>query len=188
MCIRDRSIESAVSRIHTQWLQLKTHFSIAKVHERCHTAELLHSMYANEMNYAYISFLYPILIEINRVNKMFESKNKNHVKLCGELTNLIDMLVSKVTLPTNNINIFTQNIRDFLDQTCYLGFRFEKQILEMREKGLPREDEEKVRDRCIKSIVSLIEEIKNRLPENLTLMKKISRRSVQQTLNHNKEN
>lgn len=181
------SIESAVSRIYTQWLELKTHFSVAKVHERCHTAELLHSMYANDMNYAYISFLYPILIEINRVNKMFESKDTDHTKLSEELTHLIDMLVSKVTLPTNKVDIFSQNIRDFLDQKCYLGFRFEKQILEMREKGLPREDEEIMRHRCITFIVSLVEEIKNRLPENLTLMKKNSRISVEQALNHNKE-
>ncbi|XP_050509986.1 uncharacterized protein LOC126886893 [Diabrotica virgifera virgifera] len=181
------SIESAVSRIYTQWLELKTHFSIAKVHERCHTAELLHSMYANEMNYAYISFLYPILIEINRVNKMFESTDTDHTKLCEELINLINMLVNKVTLPTNKFNIFTQNIRDFLDKKCYLGFRFHNQILEMREKGLPREDEEMMRHRCMTFIVNLIEEIKNRLPENLTLMKKISRISVEQALNHNKE-
>lgn len=181
------SIESAVSRIYTQWLELKTHFSIAKVHERCHTAELLHSMYANEMNYTYISFLYPILIEINRVNKMFESKDIDHTKLCEELTNLIDMLVSKVTLPTNKVDIFSQNIRDFLDKNCYLGYRFEKEIHEMREKGLPRDDEEMIRHRCITFIVSLVEEIKNRLPENLTLMKKISRISVEHTLNHNKQ-
>ncbi|CAG9793612.1 unnamed protein product [Diatraea saccharalis] len=181
------SIESAVSRVYTQWLELKTHFAIAKVHERCHTAKLLHSLYANEMNYAYISFLYPILIEINRVNKMFESKDTDHIKLYEKLTNLIDMLVCKVTLPTNKVNIFNQNIRGFLDQKCYLGFRFEKQIIEMREKGLPREDEEMMRHRCITFIVSLIEEIKNRLPENLTLMKNISRISVEQALNHNKE-
>lgn len=97
------------------------------------------------------------------------------------------MLVSKVTLPTNKVDIFSQNIRDFLDQNCYLGFRFEKQILEMRVKGLPKEDEEIMRQRCVTFIVSLIEEIKNRLPENLTLMKKISRISVEQALNHNKE-
>ncbi|CAG9793730.1 unnamed protein product [Diatraea saccharalis] len=97
------SIESAVSRVYTQWLELKTHFAIAKVHERCHTAELLHSLYANEMNYAYISFLYPILIEINRVNKMFESKDTDHIKLYEELTNLIDMLVCKFNKSAEHI-------------------------------------------------------------------------------------
>lgn len=182
------SIESAVSRIYTQWLELKTHFSIAKLHERCHTSELLHSMYANDINYAYVSFIYPILIDINRVNKMFESKNTDHTLLCGELTNLIDTLVTKVTLPTHKIDIFTQNIRDYLDQRCYLGFRFEKHIQEMKDKGFPREEEEVLRNRCIQFIVCLIDEIKNRLPENITLMKQISRISVEKALHHNKEN
>ncbi|CAG9793037.1 unnamed protein product [Diatraea saccharalis] len=88
------------------------------------------------MKYAYISFLYSLFIVINRVNKMFESKDTDHTKLCEELTNLIDMLFCEVTLPTNKVNIFNKNIRDILDQKCYLGFRFEKQIIEMREKGL----------------------------------------------------
>ncbi|CAG5054013.1 unnamed protein product [Parnassius apollo] len=122
------------------------------------------------------------------VNKMFESKNTDHTLLCGELTNLIDTLVTKVTLPTHKIDIFTQNIRDYLDQRCYLGFRFEKHIQEMKEKGFPREEEEVLRNRCIQFIVCLIDEIKNRLPENITLMKQISRISVEKALHHNKEN
>ncbi|CAG5003215.1 unnamed protein product [Parnassius apollo] len=119
---------------------------------------------------------------------MFESKNTDHTLLCGELTNLIDTLVTKVTLPTHKIDIFTQNIRDYLDQRCYLGFRFEKHIQEMKEKGFPREEEEVLRNRCIQFIVCLIDEIKNRLPENITLMKQISRISVEKALHHNKEN
>lgn len=38
------SIESAVSRIYNQWLELKTHFSIAKLDEKCYTAEVLQKL------------------------------------------------------------------------------------------------------------------------------------------------
>lgn len=145
-------------------------------------------MCANDLNYAYICFLYPILIEINSVNKMFESKDTDHTLLCCELTNLLDMVVNKVTLPTNKINIFAQNIRDFLDPKCYLGYRFEKQILEMREKGLPKEEEEIMWTRRMQFLESLIEEIKNRLPKNVELMTKKSQISVEQALSYNKEN
>lgn len=52
---------------------------------------------------------------------------------------------------------------------------------------LVRSEEEIVRTRCMQFIVSLIDEIKNRLPENVELMKKISRVSVEKALSHNKK-
>ncbi|XP_053594748.1 uncharacterized protein LOC128667670 [Microplitis demolitor] len=52
------SIESAVSRIYNQWLELKTHFSIVKLDERCYVAEVLHGMYNNDINYVFLAFLW----------------------------------------------------------------------------------------------------------------------------------
>ncbi|CAF4956521.1 unnamed protein product [Pieris macdunnoughi] len=181
------SIESAVARIYAQWLELKTHFNMAKLKERCYTAELLHGMYSDDANYAYISFMYPILTEINRVNKLFESKDADHTKLYDELTNLVDSLVAKIVLPTQKVDVFTQNIKDFVDKKCYLGYRFESFVSTMREKGLPRNEEEMIRNRCIQFIVQLVNELKNRLPENLKLMKNMKRISVDCALSHNKE-
>lgn len=99
-------IESAVSRIYKLWLELKTHFSISKMDERRFTAEQLHSMYSNNFNFTFISFTYPILSEANRVNKLFESKDTEHIKLCDELTNLINTRVNKITLSSHKIEIF----------------------------------------------------------------------------------
>lgn len=62
------SIESAVSRIYDQWLELKTHFNIVKLSDKCYTAELLYQMYNDDINFAYLSFLKPILGEVQRVN------------------------------------------------------------------------------------------------------------------------
>lgn len=181
------SVESAVARIYTQWLELKTHFNMAKLKERCYTAELLHGMYSDDVNYAYIAFMFPILTDVNRVNKLFESKDADHTKLYDELTNLIDSLVAKIILPTRKVDIFTQNIQDFVDKKCYLEYRFESHVLTMKEKGLPPNEEEIIRNRCIQFIVHLVHVLKNRLPENLRLMKNIKRISVDCALSHNKE-
>lgn len=181
------SIESAVARIYTQWCELKMHFNLAKLKERCYTAELLHGMYSDDVNFAYIAFMYPILTDVNRVNKLFESKDADHSKLYGELTNLIDTLVAKIILPTQKVDIFTQNIQDFLDKKCFLGYRFESHLSTMKDKGLPPNEEEIIRNRCIQFIVHLINELKNRLPENLKLMKSIQKISVEHALSHNKE-
>lgn len=180
------SIESAVARIYHQWVELKTHFSISKINERCYTAELLYNMYEDESNYAYISFIYPILMEINRVNKLFEGKDADHTNLFDELMGLIEILVSKITLPSNKINIFTENIQNFIYKKSYLGYRFEAQIEKMRGNGLSENNEELIRGRCIQFVVKLINEIKNRFPENINIMKIIKSISVNESLNHNK--
>ena len=50
------SIEPAVGRILEQWLELKTHFSLTKLKEKCYTSEMLHSMYCDEKKKAYLLF------------------------------------------------------------------------------------------------------------------------------------
>jgi hypothetical protein len=50
------SIETAVNRILDQWLELKTHFNVTRLEERCYNAELLHSMFCDNTNYLYLLF------------------------------------------------------------------------------------------------------------------------------------
>jgi len=72
-CARWLSIETAVSRILKQWVELKTLLGIAKQNEKCYMADTLHAMYCDSNNFAYLKLLYPILEEIQKVNKYFES-------------------------------------------------------------------------------------------------------------------
>lgn len=51
------SISSAVTQIYTQWLELKTHYEITRHSEKSYTAEMLHQMYCDEQNFAFICFL-----------------------------------------------------------------------------------------------------------------------------------
>lgn len=60
------SIETAVSRILQQWIELKTIFQIARQKEKCYNAEILFNMYSDNNNLAYL-----VLLEIQIVNKSF---------------------------------------------------------------------------------------------------------------------
>ncbi|XP_068227734.1 uncharacterized protein [Palaemon carinicauda] len=55
------SIASAVHRLCDQWLELKTNFSLTKSSERCYTSEMLHALYCDELNHAYLVFLKSVL-------------------------------------------------------------------------------------------------------------------------------
>jgi hypothetical protein len=164
------SVESAVSRIHSQWLELKTHFDIARQNEKCYSAELLFQMYNDNFNYAFICFLKPILQEVNKVNKCFEPKTADPTKLLDDLTNLLITLVNKVTTPNSKFTLFKDNIEEYIDRNCYLGYLFEVEVKKMRDGNF--QNEQNLRDRCIQFLIVLIKEITNRVPENVDLLKK----------------
>lgn len=74
-----------------------------------------------------------------------------------------------------------------MDKHCYLGYGFENKIRELKDRSqISCEEERDIRERCINFIKCLIKHIKNRLPENVKTLKKISLISVGETLKHNK--
>lgn len=179
------SIEPAISRIYAQWVELKSHFQIAKLsNEKCYTADLLHQMYSDEFNFAYICFLKPILADVNKVNKTFESNNADPTKLLNDLMNLLESLIQKVVTPNTGFDLFKHKIEDYVDYKCYLGYLFENQLKIMVSKGF--KDEDSLRKRCITFLIILIKEISNRVPDNVQILKKMSNFSVQKCLRHNK--
>ncbi|CAH1107857.1 unnamed protein product [Psylliodes chrysocephalus] len=182
------SIESVVCRILDQWLELKTHFSIVQNEERCFAAQTLYGMYQDEQNCALLWFLRDILTEVQRINKLFESNDANPTKLHSELVSLIETLVSKITIPRfNKINIFKENIKNYLDKRCHLGYKFESILQKLKDDNhLREEDENYLRERAINFVGKLIEELKSRLPENLEVMEKVSYISVGNSFSHNK--
>ncbi|KAF5274433.1 hypothetical protein FQR65_LT04349 [Abscondita terminalis] len=62
-----------------------------------------------------------MLLEVNRVNKAFESNSADPTKLLEELMNLLHALVSKVTTPNSKFNFLSDRLEDFIDKNCYLG-------------------------------------------------------------------
>lgn len=126
------SIETAVSRILDQWLELKTHFSIAKLNDKCYTAELLHQMFSDDVNYAFLSFLRPILVDVQKLNKSFESNDIDSTKLFNSLIFLLESLIIKICIPgkTAGKDLLDININDIIDRNCYLGYNFETKLRE----------------------------------------------------------
>lgn len=98
------SIETAVVRIVDQWPELKLNFEISRTKEKCYSAEVLCSLYKDEQNLAYLLFLRPLLSEIQRVNKLFESEYVDPTRLGTELISLITSLGKIIVIPTFNFN------------------------------------------------------------------------------------
>lgn len=176
------SIATAVERVLDQWDELKAHFQILRTAERCYSAEVLHSMYCDEINKSYLLFLKPILSEVQRVNKSFEAKNADQTKLLDDLAQLLSSLIKKVVLPTVNADIFTTKIEEYLDPKPYLGYLFEKHVEEMKKKGLSAADEDTLRKRCTKFLLVLIEQIRQRLPDNFQTLRNVALLSVEKAL------
>lgn len=56
-------------------------------------------MYADPANKAYLAFLQPLVTQVNRVNKLFESDHCNVSKLLEELMSLYQSLLNRLMLP-----------------------------------------------------------------------------------------
>lgn len=133
-------------------------------------------MYEDDVNYAFLVFLKPILTDCQKVNKLFESNDCDPSKLLNSLIFLLESLVTKVCIPHKiaNKNLMEVNIEDCVDNNCYLGYNFENKIREMRDKGLSQESVDNIRKRCIQFVSDLIKQIKIRLPDNIKILRNIS--------------
>lgn len=114
-------------------------------------------MYNDDFNYAYICFLKPILEDVNRVNKTFESNVADPTKLMGDLKTLLNSLIKKITTPNSAFKLFHDNIEDYIpvDSNCYLGYLFEVEMKKIVKSGF---NDQHLRERCQKFLVTLISE------------------------------
>lgn len=119
-------------------------------------------MYNDKLNYVFLLFLKPILLELQMLNKSFESNTNDPTKLLRDLVMIINFLKNKITNPTHKFDILTTNFDDYIDRTCYLGYRFENQITQYKKKNVISEKTEKnLRMRCTNFVV-LIKQLKQR--------------------------
>ncbi|XP_025206232.1 uncharacterized protein LOC112602391 [Melanaphis sacchari] len=181
------SIETAVVRIIDQWNELKLHFEISRSKEKCYSAEMLYTLYRDEHNLAYLLFLRPLLGEIQRVNKLFESEYADPTKLGSELISLITFLGKIIVVPSFNFTKST-NFTDHLNPKPYLGYGFENKVEDLKKKGKLSSDQEQVlRSRCISFIIYIVKQLQQRLPENIQILKKIEVFSPRNALKQLKE-
>lgn len=119
------SIENAVSRIINQWVELKTLFSIARNKEKCYNAEILYQMYNDNNNFAYLIFLHPILLEIQLVNKSFESNNADPSKLLSDLSLSVRLIANRFINPHCRLDPLTNNLNNYVVPVMYFSKEFE---------------------------------------------------------------
>ena len=149
------SIQPAVQRILDHWL-LKTHFQLTRLSEKCYTAEILFGMYSDKNNLVFLLFLQPILIEVQRVNNFFESKNIERVKLLDDLILLIKSIGNRLILPTLKNDVINENIDDYLCPNHSLGYRFEAKIDETKQRNILTNNAEfTLNKRCRDFLLSL---------------------------------
>jgi len=78
------------------------------------------------MNLAYLKFLYPILEEVQLVNKSFESNTADPSKLLKDLTNLIYSVSKRFVNPNCREDPLTCNMNSYTVQNVYFGYEFEQ--------------------------------------------------------------
>lgn len=72
---------------------------------------MLFSMYSDEINYAYLAFLKPILTQAQQINKSFESNDADPTKLLNGLVLFLNTLIKKIVVPSVKIDVFKTDIQ-----------------------------------------------------------------------------
>lgn len=97
-------------------------------------------------HFLFHSYLLPILDEVQKVNKHFESNDRDLTKLLNDLVELVEAVARRIVLPTARIEVLTAtNIESHLDLSPYMGYHFE---LKLTEYGLLPEAKRNLRHRC----------------------------------------
>ncbi|CAN7947629.1 unnamed protein product [Ixodes hexagonus] len=150
--------------------------------EKCYTAELLHSMMRDPTNSAYLVFLRPILSEVRRVNKAFESNSADSLKLLSDLTLLTEGLSKKLVVPTCRVDPLSASVDAYVDPRANLGYEVEKTLQDLRKAGFSEESERVFRERCVAFLNHLVKQLQQRLPDNVRTLRQVSLLSVGNTL------
>ena len=76
---------------------------------------------------------------------------------------------------------------DYLCSRAYLGYKFETKLADLQQKGMPIEQLNCIRDRCFQFTVALIKQLRQRLPDNIEVLRKIALLRPSNALNPIKE-
>lgn len=182
------SIETAVTRICEQYLELKTHFQICQNSEKCFKAKTLYSIYKDDKNLAYLLFLKPILQELQKVNKIFESESADFVKVLNDLLLLILSLARRIAVDRDGQIDYTIDVDKYMLplEKIYLGYECEELLKTLKNTNmLKSDDENSFREQCAHFLKKLVKELQQRMPKNLNILKQIKMLSVQNCLKIN---
>lgn len=149
----------AVTRILNQWHELKTHFGIAAMQEKCKTAKILYESFCDTKIHLYLLFLKPILQDMQNVNKCFQSNSVNATKLLNDLVFAIRSLRDKIIPPNNEIDIINDDFEEHVKTDLYLGYEFEQELKAVNIEAI---EEKEIRECCASFVVELVKQLKQR--------------------------
>ncbi|KAH9367007.1 hypothetical protein HPB48_000053 [Haemaphysalis longicornis] len=90
---------------------------------------------------------------------------------------LLSSLVKKVVIPTEQTDVLTCRLEDHLNPKPYLGYLFETYVDNVKAQktdGVSLAHEAVRRENCIRFITTLVDQIRQRLPDNITVLQKTS--------------
>ena len=109
--------------------------------------------------------------------RIFSKVIRNSTKVQNKL--FFVKIALKLLLPTSRVDPLFANIEEYLDPNPYLGYRFEKKLRDLKSGGkFMDEEERKLRLRCKRFLVVLLAQLKQRLPDNISVLKSASLLSV----------
>ncbi|XP_046867136.1 uncharacterized protein LOC124460436 [Drosophila willistoni] len=119
------------------------------------------------------------------INKNFQATNSNASKLLTDLVFGINSLKSKIISPEDIVDVLNTDFKGHVKRDLPLGYAFEMLLKKIKE-NISDEIEMEIRFRCTEFLISLIDELRKRLPENYQILKQIDIFSVDKILNAKK--
>lgn len=138
-------------------------------------------MYSDPQNILYLTFLKPVLSEVQLAIKAFEGEQVD--PLLDSLVSLIKSVSSRVLNPLANIDVVKEPTDGYISPKPYLGYLFESKAAELH---LAPEEKNSVLKRCVAFTISLTNELRVRLLDNIEALQYMSVFNVEKTLKHNK--
>uniref|UniRef100_H3ANY7 HAT C-terminal dimerisation domain-containing protein n=1 Tax=Latimeria chalumnae TaxID=7897 RepID=H3ANY7_LATCH len=170
----------------TRWLvmadcveRILYQFDKAASVEHCYSARLLAEMYKDETNFLYLVFLKPFLLEIRRVNNIFQLESGDALKIFRDLLVLYVSTLKRVVKPSvfranSEKQLLTLDLQAssvYLSQEdADLGMTFRQK---MEASKLCDAAKDAIVKRCIEFIKVLLTQYQLRLPESLDMLKKL---------------
>lgn len=166
----------AICTILDQWDELKLLFSIAMSDDKCFMAERFHGIMDRLPFKAFLVFLKNELKTVTQLNFLFQSDNVEPTKLFEDLFLLYKNLLQRLVVPSYleklaDSELVEFNFKEHLMHTASMYFGFDFQNISQK---LTANDLLDVRGRCKNFLCCLVEQIQQRLPENLSMLKMIS--------------
>ncbi|XP_015119417.1 uncharacterized protein LOC107042750 [Diachasma alloeum] len=176
----------AVRRILDQWLELKTHFSMiaTKNQDKCLPARHLARIYNDPANHLYLLFLKSILQGVTEVNLLFQSTDRDIYELFDSLWTLILSVATRFIKPlfiekaqtTQCVTVISEALNNTLALKSIdevdLGVEFHRAAVNDK---VPPEVVTEVSRRCREYLLTLCEQLVNRMPNNLKILKDVSK-------------